>query len=895
MGLLRFLPRKVRYWLGRDEFTRDLREEMAFHLDMRARKLRAQGIGADDAPFEARRRFGNVTGHYEKSTAAWGWGWCERFLQDCRLGVRTFRKSPGFTSVAVLTLALGLGINTAIFSLVNAVILRPLPYSQPGRLVSLYEETTRQGPANLSSSGARLGGAVGPGRTEVSIANFADYQRMRAFAGLAHCELASKALTGLDVPEQIEGEAVSTNFFDVLQAEPERGRGFLPEDGSPGATPVAVITDEFWQRRLGGDTGVLGQPIVLDGQPYQVVGVLPPTFQSPFQLTLPNRIEFYIPALFAPALLASRENHQINVVGRLNPGFSIRQAQAELDVISAGLAQRYPASNASLRAVITLLRSDLARNVSTPLMALLGASILIVLITCVNVANLLLVRAVARRHESSVRMALGASRLRMARQFLVESLLLAGAGCAAGLGLGLALMKILLPMAPGDIPRVHEVSMDWRVFAAAAAIATLTGLIFGLAPAWQASRARASESLKSAGRTTGPRAQAWWLAGLTVAEIALSLMLLIGAGLLLKSFVIVTGMDLGFQPQRVIAMSIRLPELRYPGAAQRLDFFQRLEQRVQALPGVQSAAYANRMPLRGGWGGSTNVDTAPGADVDSDKQVVSPGYFGTLGISLQRGRLLTESDREGQPPVAVVNGAFARQLLAGLDPIGHRLRLGPDSPWMSIVGVVNDVRRGGKEEQIASQVYIPAAQIKLYPVRLADFAVRAASDPGPLIKAIQAQVLALDKDQPVVNVRTMDELINASAAQRRFETLLLLSFAAVAVLLATIGIFGVLSYIVGRRTSELGIRVALGASPSRIIAMVLRQAGMWIGAGVALGIAGALGLSRYLEALLFNVKSDDPWTYAAAIALLGAIAVAAALIPAQRGSRVDPATALRVE
>jgi len=492
-------------------------------------------------------------------------------------------------------------------------------------------------------------------------------------------------------------------------------------------------------------------------------------------------------------------------------------------------------------------------------------------------------------------MALGASRLRMARQVLAESLLLAIGGCVTGLGLGLVLIKALLAKVPGDIPRIHEVSMDWRVFVAAAAIATVTGLVFGLVPAWHASQAQASASLKSAGRTTGRTAQGWWRAGLAVAEIGLSLMLLIGAGLLLKSFVALMGIDLGFQPERVVAMNIRLPELRYPGAEQRLNFFSQLEERVRALPGVQSVAFANRMPLRGGWGGSTFVDTAPELDVDTDKQVVSPGYFETLGIRLQRGRVLTESDRAGQPPVTVVNEACARQLLPGINPIGHRLRLGPMSPWLTIVGVVNDVRRGGKEEQITAQVYIPAAQTELYTVRLADFAVRAVSDPQRLIKATQAEVLALDKDQPVVNVRTMDELIDASVAQRRFETLLLLVFATVAVLLAIVGIFGVLSCVVRQRTSEFGIRAALGASPQRIIALVLGQAGIWIATGVALGVAGALGLTRYLEALLFHVKRYDPWTYAAAIALLGTVAITAALIPALRGSRADPVSALRHE
>ncbi len=894
MGL-RYMARRLAFWFRRDQFTEDLREEMELHVHLRSRKLHASGIKENEAPYAARRHFGNVTAHYEASVAVWGWGSLERLMQDFRQGLRTLRKAPGFTAVAVVTLALGLGINTAVFSVVNAVMLRPLPYADSGELASLYEATTHGGPPNLSSSGAALGGRTDPTRTEVSVANLPDYRRARAFAGLANFQLTTAALTGLGGPVQIAGEAVSSNFFDVLHAEPELGRGLLPDDERPGAAPVVLVTHSFWQRRMGGDTEVLTRSITLDSRPYQVIGVLAPAFRSPFQLTLPDAIEYYTPAVFPPGLLRSREDHEINVVGRLNPGYSIGSAQAELDVIGAALEKQYPDSNANVRPMVTPLRNDLARNFSSSLLALLGATILIVLITSVNVANLQLVRAVAREHESSVRRALGASRFRMARQFLVESLLLAAGGCAAGLGLGLALIRILVAAAPNRIPRIHEVSMDWRVFAVATVVATLTGLIFGLAPAWHASQAQASESLRAAGRTTGRKAQAWWRAGLTTAEIALSLMLLVGAGLLLKSFVTLMGIDLGFQPERVVAMNIRLPELRYRGAEPRLQFFQQLEQRVRALPGVQSAAYANRMPLRGGWGGSTNVDTAPDRDADTDKQVVSPGYFATLGIPLQHGRVLTEGDRDGQPAVAVVNQAFARELLAGVNPIGHRLRLGAGAQWMTIVGVVNDIRRGGKDEQINPQVYIPAAQTQLYPVRLGDFAVRTASDPRQLIKAIQSQVLALDKDQPVVDVRTMEELVDASAAPRRFETLLLSIFASVAVLLATIGIFGVLSYVVSQRKNELGIRVALGASPGRIITLVLRQAGVWIGLGVALGVGGALGLTRYLEALLFQVKGYDPWTYALAIALLGTVAITSALIPALRGSRVDPVSALRHE
>jgi len=435
--------------------------------------------------------------------------------------------------------------------------------------------------------------------------------------------------------------------------------------------------------------------------------------------------------------------------------------------------------------------------------------------------------------------------------------------------------------------------MDWQVFVAAAAAALVTGLVFGVAPAWQSSQAKPAEALKTSARSTGARAQARWRSALIAAEIALSLILLVGAGLLWRSFVRVMGVDLGFQPERVLAVGINLPETRYD-ADQRLGFFEELERRVTALPGVEAAAFANRLPLRGGWGSGVTLESSPEVLREADFQAVSPGYFETLGIGLERGRLLTRADRKGQPPAAVVNQAFARRFLAGADPIGRRFHRS-SQPWVTIVGVVNDIRRAGKTGEINPQVYLSAAQNDLYPVRLADFAVRARTGPRQLVNAVQRQVWAIDKDQPVTNVRTLEEILSRSVAERRFEMVLLIAFAGVAVLLATIGIFGVLSYIVNQRMAELGIRVALGASPGRIVAMVLRQAGWWIAIGTGVGLAGAFALTKYLASLLFQVRQGDPWTYAAAVFLLLAVSMAAALIPARRGAKVDPMTALRYE
>jgi len=478
---------------------------------------------------------------------------------------------------------------------------------------------------------------------------------------------------------------------------------------------------------------------------------------------------------------------------------------------------------------------------------------------------------------------------------LTESLVIAVAGCVAGIALGRLLMLGMTAIAPPGIPRIESAGMDWRVFSAAAVIALSTAVIFGMAPAWQASQAKPVEALKTAARGTGGASQVRWRTALTVAEVALSLVLLVGAGLLLRSFSTVMGVNLGFQTDHVIAMNINLPQLHYPDAAARLRFYQALTERVRPLPGVQSAAYANRMPLRGGWASGVFIDGDPDREVVPDFQAVSPGYFETLGIPLLRGRSLSAQDTATSTPVAVVNQAFARQLLEGRDPIGHTMQRDPNAPRISIVGVVNDIRRKGKEGQIKPEVYLSAGQTELYPVRLADFAVRTAGDPRALVNAISREVWAIDKDQPVTNVRTMDEIIDEAVSERRFQTLLLLIFAAVAVALAIVGIYGVLTYSVGQRLSELGIRVALGAPPRAILGLVLRQAGALIAAGIALGIAGAYGLTRFLQDLLFEVKATDWHAYAGAVALLAMVAVIAALIPARRGARVDPVVALRQE
>jgi putative ABC transport system permease protein len=888
------LARRLQYLFHRPEHAAELDEEMRLHVELRAQQLRDRGMGADQARFAARREFGNRAAIEIAGADAWGWGWWERLAQDVRYAARSIAKTPGFAAIAVATLAVGIGMNTAVFSIVNAVMLRSLPYPEPERLISVWEV---QGEVrNLSSSGSNLGGKGGPRRTSVAPANLVDYRKgATAFEGLAGMDSAPMNLTGNGAPERIFGESVTANYFAVAGVGPALGRTFTDEEDREGADPVVVLTHRFWERRLGADPDVLGKAVTLDAKPYRVIGVMPAAFQPLSQFNNTNAVEFFVPAAYPKELLANHGDHEIAVLGRLKRGMSISTAQAQLDAVTANLARQFPDTNKGITTAMAPALDDIVQNVRDGLRALLAASGLIVLITCVNVANLLLVRAVGRRHETSVRLALGAARGRIVRAFLTESMMVSAAGCLAGVLLGRVLMRVLVASAPQNIPRLDTVSMDWRVFLVAAGVATMTGLVFGLAPAWQASRARPADSLKSSERHGAGRGHARWRSALTVAEVALSLVLMVGAGLFLKSFSTIMGMDLGFRTEHVLAMNINLPELHYRTADQRLAFYQDLETRVRALPGVQSVAYANRLPMRGGWGTGIQIENVDLKNLDADSQAVNPGYFETLGISVVRGRLLTPADRKGQPYVAVVNQAFAREYVNGQDPIGRRFRRNPNAMWFSIVGVVNDVRRGGKTKDIKPQIYLPAAETDSYPVRLADFAVRTQGDPHLVSKAIQQQVWAIDKDQPVTNVRTMDEIVSASVAEQRFQMLLLTVFALVAVALAMIGVFGVLSYAVNQRMNEIGVRIALGASPARILGLVMRQAGALIAAGVIFGLAGAWALTRLVGHLLFQVAPHDTATYVGAVAGLAAVALAAAMIPARRGARVDPLVALRYE
>lgn len=807
----------------------------------------------------------------------------EPLFQDLRLAARRLSRAPSFTAVATLTLALGIGANVALFAVVDAVLMRPLPYPEPERLLSLFETHV-----------------PGGGRDRpATVANLADYA-VPALQGLAAYGFRSKDLTGAGTPETLAGTIVGASYFGVLGVAPALGRGFGPHDMQPGAEKVVIISHGLLQRRFGADPALLQRTIRLDGEAHRVVGILPRGFVPLAEIGRSVRVELHLPAAFPPEVLRNRGDHGINVVARLGRNATLKQAADQLLAVSVALGREHPLTNGNVRAALAPLQQDLAREVRGPLLLLLAAVCVVLLIACVNLANLMLARSLGRSREVAVRVALGAGRGRVVREVLAEACVVAVLAALLGVALAQGTLRLLLGLAPAGTPRLDAVAIDARVLLFALLAAAFTTLLSGLIPALHVSQVRPHESLKAAERGLLSGGGRRWGSALTVVEVALSLVLLLGGGLLLRSLLRLSAVPLGFETRRVLALAINLPQARYRDAASRLDFFERLAERAQGLPGVERVAFASQLPLRGSWGTTILVEgvlrEGREARLGTEVQAVSPDYFATLGVRLLRGRPLRASDRDGTQPVAVVNQEFARQFLGSQEPLGRRLRRLPLIPWIEIVGVVSDLRRGGKVDELKPQLYLPAAQTGLYPtMRLSDLAVRTSGDPRTLARAVQAQVWALDPEQPINRVLTLAEAVDADLATRRFATALLAGFAGLALVLSLIGVYGVVAHAVSRRTAEIGLRMAVGARPGEILAMVLREASRRIGLGLVLGLLAAVALSRVLEGLLFAIAPLDPLTFATVPLCLGAIAAAATLAPALRASRVDPLTALRSE
>jgi putative ABC transport system permease protein len=883
MKWLRDAAAHARELVTRDRIEREMDEELRAHHAMLVDDYASRGIPRAEAERRAAITLGGLDQTKERVRDTRGFPSAEGFVKDVRHALRLLLHAPGFSVVTILTLALGIGVNVAIFSLVDAVVLRPLPYPAPDRLISIWEVMTRDVVSSRSS--------VAPG-------NLADYRRARGFSGVAGLAARVRNLTGGSEPEALMSEEVTDNYFSVLGIAPALGRTFTAEEVVPNGRRAVVLSDAVWRRRFGGDAAILGRSILVDGQPHVVVGVMPAAFRGLTDFASRDPVGIWLPAAYDAELVGNRGDHQIRLVARLADGVSVEAARSELSAISEGLARAYPKTNDRVRIAMQPLRDDVVRNVWMSLVILFATVALILTIACVNVANLLLARAVGRRREIAVRFALGATRFRVVTGLVTESLVLAAVASAAGLVLAIWIKNALVAAAPQSIPRLTAVSIDARVMLYTIVVGSITGLLFGVIPAWQAGHSRPIDALSGAGRVVAGATVMRWRNALMVAQIALSAVLLVGAGLMIKSLQRLNSVPLGFETEHVIAMRVMLPEARYATQDARYRFFDTLETRVAALPGVETVGYANNLPLRGGWGGGfgiVGVPMPPSGYFSADMQAVSPGYFKTLGIRLERGRLLDATDTSASQPVAVVSRLFEQRFLNGEDAIGRRIQRDPNAPEITIVGVVQDVRRDGKTTELEAQVYLPAAQTKIYPVRLSDIAVKTRGNPTDLLPTLRAAVWEVDPEQPLTNVRTLDDILLAGSADRRFQALLFSLFALLALVLASIGTYGVVSYVVSQRIPEIGVRMALGASVAEIYRWLLVKTVAIVVAGAALGLIAARWLSEYVSSLLFHVTAGDPPSYALAATILVTVALAASVLAGRRATRINPTLALRYE
>ncbi|HEV2864463.1 MAG TPA: ABC transporter permease [Pyrinomonadaceae bacterium] len=804
--------------------------------------------------------------------------------QDVRYGARVLWKSKGFTAVAVVTLALGVGANSAIFSVVNAVLLRPLPLEEPDRLVTPWGNNERPDESQV-----------------VSYPDFADWrERTQTLSNITAYNRSGALLKVGDEQEALSGTSASADIFPMLGIKPPLGRAYTREEDKPGAPPVILISQGVWQRHFNSDPSVVGRQMTLGNRPYEIIGVLPEGFKFPVQAT---KMDFMQP--LAPALgdrVQRRGSYSLRAVARLKPGVTPEQAAAEMRQIGADIERQFPDEGLRLGLRLVTLHEALVGDVRFALLVLLGAVGLVLLIACVNVANLSLARSASRRREMAVRTALGASRGRVVRQLLTESLLLSLLGGAAGLLLAMWGTDLLIAASPVDIPRLKEVGLDARVVGFTTAVSVLTGVLFGLAPALQVSRAQLADSLKEGARGStegGGRVRARSL--LVVAEVALSLVLLAGAGLLLRSFERVRAVDPGFDPQNVLTVGLSAARSKYQTGEQQAAFFGDVVRRVSESPGVVSAGLTSMLPLSGDNSAGTFLIDGRPAPAASEKpkanyRVVSPDYFRTMGIALKSGRAVTEHDTNDAPRVIVINEALARRYFSGEDPLGRRIRietdpqLEPNPPAREVVGVVADVRHESLEAPAEPEYYLPYRQA---PERYMEVVARMA--PGVGAEALRAAVKAVDREQYVPEVAPMSKLLSESVARRRFQMLLLGLFAAAALVLAAVGIYGVMSYAVTQRTHEIGVRLALGAEGGDVLRMVVGQGLGLALAGVGVGLLAALVLARAISGLLYGISPADPVTFASVSLLLVAVALFACVVPARRATRVDPMIALRHE
>ena len=802
---------------------------------------------------------------------------------DIRYSVRHIAKKPFFYSIVILTLALGIGANAAIFTVVNAVLLRPLPYPNPDRLMMAWTSNPRQGFDKDVST----------------YPNFEDWRRAsRSFERMSAYSGTSLTLTGNGDPVQLRGARVTPEFFETMGVAPIYGHAFTPRNGESGGERVVILAHSLWEGRFGADPRIIGRRVLLNGMSHEIVGVTPARFAHP------SDAAFWVP--LAPVgefkdLFTSRGSFWLTIIGRLRPQASREAAQSEMNAIAAALEKAYP-SNAGIGIRLIPLHEEVVGDVRSPLLILVGAVSFVLLIACANVANLLLTGAASRHRELAIRTALGAGRGRLLRQLLTESAVLALVGGSAGLLVALWTTDVLQLLAPAALPRLSDVTIDAYVLAYSAAASLATSLLFGIVPALHASRGE-SAALKEGGRSgsDGPKGRRV-RSLLAIGELAVALMLLVGAALLIRSFIALNNQDPGFATAGVLTLGLQLPAAKYDEPARVVTFYEQLVERLGALPGVEAAAAGSSLLLSRLPGSATiNIEGRPAPPPDVPNipvpyDSVTPGFFATLQIPLRRGRMFTEGDTPQSQQVAIVNESFAQRFFPGQDPLGRRVTFGnpqqADTQWQTIVGVVADTKRGGFERKPWAEVYFPMRQS---PDLRAFVLLRTSGDPASLVKAAQAAVWSIDRDQAIGAIRTVRELFAQQEANRRFTTLLLGVFAALALVLAIIGIYGVIAYSTAQRTHEIGIRLALGADRASVGRMVLASGLRIAGAGLTIGVLGALGVTRVLTGLLFGVGARDPVTFVVVPAALLVVSLAGCWIPARRAMRVDPVIALRGE
>jgi putative ABC transport system permease protein len=803
----------------------------------------------------------------------------QTLIQDLRYGMRMLVKNPAFTVVAVITLALGIGANTALFSVVNGVLLKSLPYKDPDHLLFVWETNSRLASSTISAS--KL--------------NFRDWKEQNhVFDLLAARQPISMNLTSNDQPEKIQGEKVTAEYFQTLGINPVAGRGFLAEEDKPGGEPVVLLSHGLWQRRFGGDSKIIGQTITLNGQSTTVAGIMPNDYR-------PN-IEFWVP-LAINFNNSDRSLHELQVIGRLAHGVTQQQAQEEMSVIAARLAEQYPDLNAGWGVTLIPVHQMIVQNIRPALLILLGAVGFVLLIACTNVANLLLARAASREKEIAIRIALGASRFRIVRQVLTESVLIALIGGGIGVLIALWGTDLLVSLNPQGIPRASEIGVDVKVLGFALLVSVISGMVFGLAPALQASKPSLNETLKESGRSSmgSPRARRL-RSLLIITEVALALVLLVGAGLLIKSFYRLQEIDAGFNREKLLTMQLFLPPVQYPKEEEQVAFYRESLQRLSSLPGVTSAAAITQAPLAGG--GPQYIFAVEGRPMPtpsdaplSSYRIISPDYFQTMGVPLVSGRAFTEADNLTSQPVIIVNQVMASTMWPGEEAVGKRMTVGvplPGEPfdWVTVVGVVGNVKHTTLSGETGMQMYQPVLQS---PSRSMTFVLRTGVEPMSIAEPARMAIASIDRTLPVSNVKTMDRIVYESVGQFRFYMYLLGLFAVIAMILTAVGVYGVMNYSVKQRTQEIGIRMALGAQPGEVRALILKQGLVISSIGLTIGLVASFAVTRLMSSLLYGVSATDPVTFAVVALFLGCVALSACYIPARKATKVDPIIALRYE